>query len=57
MKSDTEYAQEQHEAEFQKLGKHVGHHIVCVSYAGENHAVECNTCNEVIYSVNKEMEK
>lgn len=34
---------------YAELADHVGHRIVCVSYAdGENVAVECETCYEVL---------
>lgn len=34
---------------YDELATHVGHDIECVSYAdGENVAVECNDCSEVI---------
>lgn len=34
---------------YEELKRHVGHNIVCVSYGnGENVAVECETCNEVL---------
>lgn len=47
--------------DYKELVHHVGHDLVCVSYAdGENVAVECETCNEVLFDYdrpNKESEE
>jgi hypothetical protein len=44
--------------EYKRLAEHVGHKIVCVSYAeGENVAVECEDCNAVLVDANKEEEQ
>lgn len=40
--------------EFEILRGHVGHDIKCVMYGALNATVECHTCNEVIYSVDKD---
>lgn len=37
-----------------ELVLHLGHHIVCVSYGTEEMSLECETCGEVLYSVNAE---
>ena len=51
---------------FEELKKHIGHKIVCVSYAYQNLnvaeskkkirnvAIECETCNEVLLDFDKE---
>ncbi len=33
----------------ERLLEHVGHAVGIVTYAGQNVALECNECNEVIY--------
>ena len=43
---------------YRGLLSHVGHKIVCVSYGGgENIAIECETCNEVLMDFNYETEE
>lgn len=39
---------------FRDLTTHVGHRVVCVSYAGENTALECQTCGEVLIDYNRD---
>jgi uncharacterized protein with PIN domain len=43
---------------YEELKAHVGHRIVCVTYAEghslENIAVECEDCNEVIVDADRE---
>ena len=48
--------------EYKELKRHIGHIIVCVGYATktdakkskfQNVAIECETCNEVIISEDK----
>jgi len=39
---------------FDRLREHVGHHIVCVIYGDVEVSIECEDCNEVLYSVPKE---
>ena len=46
------------ETKFKSLLSHAGHHIECVVYGNEetgvvNIAVECETCNEVLFSMDK----
>jgi hypothetical protein len=39
---------------YKELKRHIGHKIVCVQYGeGENVAVECETCNEVLLDFDK----
>lgn len=33
---------------YEDLKNHVGHEIVCVDYVGQNVAIECITCSEVL---------
>lgn len=41
--------------DYQDLLRHVGHEIVCVTYAGgENVAIECEDCNEVLLDFNRD---
>jgi hypothetical protein len=46
--------------EFERLKHHRGHKIVCVGYGDPNDpvevSIECETCCEVLYSVNDEEE-
>lgn len=37
-----------------ELSRHIGHDIQCVDYAGENVAVECHTCHEIILDYDRE---
>lgn len=40
---------------YKELKEHVGHNIVCVQYGnGDNVAIECETCNEVLIDYDKE---
>lgn len=41
-------------SEFECIKSHVGHDVACVIYGGNNVSVECLTCNEVLYSVDKD---
>jgi hypothetical protein len=44
--------------DYRELARHVGHHIVCVSYAdGVNVAVECEDCNEVLLDYDRPEEE
>lgn len=44
--------------DYRELARHVGHKIVCVSYAdGENVAIECQKCNEVLLDYEREEEE
>ncbi len=38
---------------YEELKEHLGHKIVCVSYAEQNVSVECEDCNEVIIDYEK----
>ncbi len=40
--------------EFERMREHVGHDIKCVMYGAFNVTIECHTCNEVIYSIDKD---
>jgi hypothetical protein len=40
---------------YEGIAAHVGHRIECVSYAGENAAIECLDCNEVLIDFDKEL--
>lgn len=41
---------------YKELLAHKGHKIVCVTYGSqeENVAIECETCNEVLFDYDKE---
>lgn len=39
--------------EFENIKNHVGHDIECIIYKDSNASIECNTCNEVIVSEDK----
>lgn len=41
-------------SEFECMKSHVGHDIKCVMYGNINVSIECHTCNEVLYSVDKD---
>ena len=42
---------------YEDLKQHVGHNIVCVEYGdGENVAIECEDCNEVLLDYDREVE-
>lgn len=42
---------------YAQLKRHVGHNVVCVSYAnGENVAIECEDCCEVLFDYDAEDE-
>lgn len=44
------------EFQFEELKRHIGHFIVCVSYGIDeivDVALECQTCHEVLYDVEK----
>lgn len=40
--------------DFDILRSHVGHDIECVIYGNVNVSIECCTCNEVLYSIDKD---
>jgi len=43
---------------YEDLLRHVGHRIECVTYAGgENVALECEDCYEVLIDFNREKEE
>lgn len=39
---------------FKELRAHIGHELECVIYGYENVAVECMTCNEVLFDFNND---
>lgn len=41
---------------YHDLENHIGHDIVCVLYGAINVAIECETCNQVLYCVNVDRE-
>lgn len=40
------------DTDYHNLEHHIGHDIACVTYGCINVSIECETCNEVLYSVN-----
>lgn len=43
--------------DFEMLKEHVGHKIICVMYGDNTEAsIECEKCNEVLYSVKRHEE-
>jgi len=40
---------------YNDLKEHIGHKIVCVCYGKQNVSIECEDCNEVILSYDKEL--
>ena len=43
--------------DFEDARRHVGHKIQCVIYGDEEVALECVTCNEVLYSIGVDEEE
>lgn len=44
--------------DYDSLKQHIGHNIVCVSYGNDrNVSLECEDCNEVLLSYDKEEKK
>lgn len=43
--------------EFEMLKNHVGHNLKCVMYGGQNVSIECTDCNEVLYSVDIDIDE